>query len=459
VRRLLVVGALAAGLLAAPAGADPPLMTGWPGNLTAEATSPAGAVVSYPPPVATAGGKSVDVVCTPPPGSTFPLGSTPASCTAKNPDTGEKSSMSFSVTVVDTTGPAWTGDANANVEATGPTGLAAGYTAPTARDLVDGVRPVTCLPDPVAPLPFGDTAVRCIARDTRGNTTTTSFTLTVRDSKPPEFARIPGEVDEQTDGPRPIVVVYDEPTATDLVDGVVAVECDPASGEKFPLGDTTVTCTATDKKGNTATASFDVVVQDLTPPGAVRAFRAVTQGHSVRLSWTPPTGDVAGVEITRSPGRRGAGTTVLFHGSGSSTTDPTAVPGTQYRYRALAFDQSGNRSQVVTAAVSAATSALLAPADGARLSSPPSLRWRASAGAGYYNVQIYKGGRKVFTTWPKGTTLQLPSAWTFEGRRYRLSPGVYTWYVWPGLGPLSAARYGPLVGRSSFTIVRGPDAA
>lgn len=49
-------------------------------------------------------------------------------------------------------------------------------------------------------------------------------------------------------------------TATDDVDGPVAVTCTPASGSQFPLGTTTVNCTATDAAGNTANASFQVNV-------------------------------------------------------------------------------------------------------------------------------------------------------------------------------------------------------
>src|SRR5579864_816116 len=44
------------------------------------------------------------------------------------------------------------------------------------------------------------------------------------------------------------------------------VNCAPASGSTFPLGSTTVTCTASDSSGNTATASFTILVQDTTPP-------------------------------------------------------------------------------------------------------------------------------------------------------------------------------------------------
>ena len=50
-------------------------------------------------------------------------------------------------------------------------------------------------------------------------------------------------------------------TATDAVDGTDTVACTPSSGATLPVGHTTVTCTATDNAGNTATSkSFDVVV-------------------------------------------------------------------------------------------------------------------------------------------------------------------------------------------------------
>jgi hypothetical protein len=48
-------------------------------------------------------------------------------------------------------------------------------------------------------------------------------------------------------------------TATDNV-GVVSLTCSPASGSTFGLGTTTVTCTAMDVAGNTASASFNVTV-------------------------------------------------------------------------------------------------------------------------------------------------------------------------------------------------------
>jgi len=50
-------------------------------------------------------------------------------------------------------------------------------------------------------------------------------------------------------------------TATDDVDGSVAVSCRPASGSRFKVGRTIVTCSATDGSGNTAMARFSVIVR------------------------------------------------------------------------------------------------------------------------------------------------------------------------------------------------------
>jgi hypothetical protein len=70
--------------------------------------------------------------------------------------------------------------------------------------------------------------------------------------------------------------------------------------------------------------------------------------------------------------------------------------------------------------------------------------------AGDYNLQVMRGGRKILSVWVTRPRFQLRRTWVFNGRRYRLRPGVYRWYVWPGFGLFSAGRYGRLLGGSSF---------
>ncbi|WP_371503994.1 choice-of-anchor C family protein [Nitrosopumilus adriaticus] len=56
-------------------------------------------------------------------------------------------------------------------------------------------------------------------------------------------------------------------TATDIEDGDVTPDCDKTSGDTFPVGTTTVTCSATDTAGNTSADSFFDVTVDLTYQG------------------------------------------------------------------------------------------------------------------------------------------------------------------------------------------------
>ncbi|MDQ3966764.1 MAG: HYR domain-containing protein [Thermoproteota archaeon] len=66
----------------------------------------------------------------------------------------------------------------------------------------------------------------------------------------------------------------------DDVGGEIGIDCDPPSGTTFPIGSTTVACTATDEAGNTATESFTVTVQDTTPPTLIVPADTVSRATS-----------------------------------------------------------------------------------------------------------------------------------------------------------------------------------
>jgi uncharacterized repeat protein (TIGR01451 family) len=78
---------------------------------------------------------------------------------------------------------------------------------------------------------------------------------------------VPSDIVAEATSPAGAVVNYVIPTAVDDRDGVVGVNCAP--GSVFPLGRTTVTCTAADHAGNTRSATFVVTVLDTTPPALV----------------------------------------------------------------------------------------------------------------------------------------------------------------------------------------------
>ena len=55
-------------------------------------------------------------------------------------------------------------------------------------------------------------------------------------------------------------VSWADPTATDDIDTAIAISCMPSSGSEFQVGETMVTCTATDNAGNTDMCMFTVTV-------------------------------------------------------------------------------------------------------------------------------------------------------------------------------------------------------
>lgn len=129
-----------------------------------------------------------------------------------------------------------------------------------------------------------------------------AFLLTlVGDDTTPPVLNVPSAVAADATSPAGAIVSY-EATAADDVDGPVPVTCAPPSGSPFPIGDTTVECTASDAAGNSAEASFNIHVKDaveqitdlmgvvgtLGPPAVglnfmlSRALRAVEAGQSSR---------------------------------------------------------------------------------------------------------------------------------------------------------------------------------
>ncbi len=63
-------------------------------------------------------------------------------------------------------------------------------------------------------------------------------------------------------------------------------------------------------------------------------------------------------------------------------------------------------------------------------------------------------GRRVLSAWPARPGFQLRRTWIYNGRRHRLRPGVYRWYVRPGILRISASRFGRLLGDSTFAVTK-----
>ena len=97
----------------------------------------------------------------------------------------------------------------------------------------------------------GTTTITLTATNTCG-TASCSFTVTVNDTEPPSITCPSNITVNNTPGTCGAVVTFAPPSASDNCPGVTVVSV-PASGSTFPVGVTTVTSTATDAAGNTAT--------------------------------------------------------------------------------------------------------------------------------------------------------------------------------------------------------------
>ena len=229
-----------------------------PTTITAEATSAAGADVTYTVDATDVADPDPTVGCSPLSGSTFPLGTTSVDCTAVD-ESGNVSDGSFDVVVADTTAPALALPGTISAEATGPDGAVVTYEA-SATDVVDGSPTVECSPASGSTFPLGTTSVACTATDAAGNSATGSFDVNVGDSAAPNLSGMPGDISVTTTNAAGRSVTWASPTASDTVGGSLDVTCTPASGSTFAVGTTTVTCSAADAAGNTASASFSVTV-------------------------------------------------------------------------------------------------------------------------------------------------------------------------------------------------------
>ncbi|MDD5569067.1 MAG: DUF5011 domain-containing protein, partial [Candidatus Pacebacteria bacterium] len=162
----------------------------------------------------------------------------------------------------DGSAPTITAHDNVVMEGNSPTTVT--YTVPAVTDNVDTVLTAACNPISDSIFAVGPTTVTCNAADTSGNLATSTFTVTVQDSAP-VITGTPADMVVEATSASGATVEYIAPTANDAIDGLVTVTCVPASGSTFPIGDTTVTCSATDSGAHTATSTFTVTVQDSAP--------------------------------------------------------------------------------------------------------------------------------------------------------------------------------------------------
>ena len=238
---------------------------------------------------------------------------------------------------------------------------------------------------------------------------------------------------------------------TDAVSGIASCSSTifaGPEGQGIPVGGV-----CTDHAGHSA-AGMLPVNYDATPPSPP-AVGAMPGNRKVRLRWTrsPDTSS----EVVRLARRQPP--VMVYQGLADRFTDRSLRNERRYRYVVTLIDQAGNRSAGTTSTIPTA-SRLLLPSRGERVevtpddTSLPVLVWKPVRRARYYNVQVFRGQRKVLSSWPERARQPLKRRWTDAGRSYRLVEGRYCWHVWPGYGKRSERRYGKRLGSSCFRIIR-----
>ena len=225
------------------------------------------APVSYAAPVVV-NGTFID--CIPASGACFPLGLNTVVCTASNPCA--TTTCTFIVDVRSVL-PATILCPTAPVVLTVPCGsncIPITYTLPT----VTGGTLMGCTPAIGTCLPVGDYFIVCRASNACGQIVGCEFPLhVIQGQGNPPTITCPGDLTVNTCSNNCAIVTYPAPN---VVNGVLA-SCTPPSGACFPLGTTTVTCTATNGCATgISTCSFKIVVRQIPPPTIVCPTNPIT---------------------------------------------------------------------------------------------------------------------------------------------------------------------------------------
>jgi len=407
-----------------------------PADVTAEATGANGARVVYGDVSAT------DIVdgpmnpsCSKASDTMFNLGTTIVTCTAIDA-ANNKGTNTFTVTVEDTTKPDVHAPANMVVGNTSGTGADnVVYTGATAHDLVSGNLPVTCAPASGSTFALGINTVTCEATDAAGNTGTATFTIEVQDQTKPTVT-VPADITAEATGSNGATVTYMGVTANDDVDGPLTASCSKASGSVFPIGTTTVSCSATDKAGNKGDNTFTVTVRDTLAPNltvsANKTAVATSANGAVVTYITPTAMDIVDSAVTASCDKASGSVFAL----GTTTVTCTATD---------AAGNTGNESFTVT--VTAAWSNVLQPvnADGSsvfKLGSTVPVKFQltgASAGINNLVARLYLQRVGAGATGTDTEAISTSNATTGNLFRYDATSGQYIFNL--GTKTLSAGTY------------------
>src|SRR5690554_6533100 len=281
---------------------EAPVFTACPSDIAQDVDAGScDAVVTWTAPTFTDNCTGTTLTSTHNSGDTFPIGTTTVTYTATDA-AGNVQTCSFDVVITDNEAPVFTAcpsDIAQDVDA-GSCDAVVTWTAPTFTDNCTGTT-LTSTHNSGDTFPIGTTTVTYTATDAAGNVQTCSFDVVITDNEDPVFTACPSDIAQDVDaGSCDAVVTWTAPTFTDNCTGTTLTSTHN-SGDTFPIGTTTVTYTATDGEGNTATCSFEVTVNDTEAPVFVdfpSDTIVVCYGEVVDLSGIVVEDNCSGVTLT-----------------------------------------------------------------------------------------------------------------------------------------------------------------
>ena len=230
-------------------------------------------------------------------GATFPIGTTNVTYTAADAN-GNTATCSFTVTVTDNENPVIV-NCPANISVNndlGVCGATVTWLAPTTTDNCSATITQTTGLTNGAVFPLGTTTITYVSTDLAGNTATCTFDVTVTDNELPVIVNCPANISVNNDlGVCGAVVTWIAPTVSDnCPNATISQTAGLAIGSVFPLGTTTITYTATDANGNSATCSFTVTVTDNELPVIANCPANISVNNDLgvcgaTITWAAPT--------------------------------------------------------------------------------------------------------------------------------------------------------------------------
>jgi hypothetical protein len=304
--------------------------------------------------VATDNCSSVSITQSPAAG-TLVSGSATVTITVKDA-ANNQSTCTATIAVVDATPPVvtcpagTTASAGANCQAAVPSVVG----SVTASDNCTSAGSLTITQNPVAGTLVGPgvTTITVTVKDAANNAATCTTTFTVVDTTPPTIT-CPANMIQNNDAGSCSAVVAFQPITSDNC-AVVDSSCSPASGSIFPVGTTTVTCTAADAAHNHASCSFTVTVIDAQPPAITGAsanpstlwsadhkMADITITYSVTDNCTPTS--AINCDLTVSSNEPPEGT-----GDGHTSPDWTVIDAHHVQLRAERSGSGDGRIYTIT---------------------------------------------------------------------------------------------------------------